>query len=72
MRGWRGEKKFSKKEKNFGVGRGLAGVSWDVGFWANNKGEVVTLLEKRLVFSPKTGVVTARLDTRFLGLRGGN
>ena len=45
-------------------------MSWDVGFWAKNGGEVVTVVGKVLVFSEKMGVVTERLDTRFLGLRG--
>ena len=44
-------------------------MSWDVGFWAENGGGLVTLFGIRLVFGLKMGVVTACLDTRFLGLR---
>jgi len=70
MRGSRGGNFFSKREKKFGLARGLAGVSWDVRFWAENGGEVVTVVGKMLVFGLIRGVVTARLDTRFLGLGG--
>jgi len=63
---------IANEGKKTGFGRGLAEVSWDVRFWANNRGELVTFFKKRLVFGLKMGVVTERLDTRFLGLRGKN
>jgi hypothetical protein len=44
---------FFKKREKFGVGRGLAVVSWDVGFLAKNKGGLVTNLGKMLVFGLK-------------------
>ena len=50
---------FFKKRKKFGFGRGLAVMSWDVRFWAKNRGEVVTVSERMLVFGLKMAALEA-------------
>ena len=54
--GGSGVKFFFKKRKKIGFGRGLPEVSWDVRFWAKNKGELVTSFGKMLVFGLKMGL----------------
>jgi len=65
-----GENFFLQREKKSRGGRERNSDWGMLRFQAKNEGEVVTFPEIMLVFGLIIRVVTARLDTRFLGLSG--